>query len=170
MLICPPVSAEVVTEISQQVKNKTPGEIEALLAVAGKLRLAEEDPQGHWVQYLQKSEQLLQQASPASASLPKIPDVKWEDIGGLAHVREEIKDLIELPLKFPEIFRGVKRRGGILLYGPPGTGKTLLAKAVATECGLAFLSVKGPELLDMYIGESERNVRNVFAQVRRSSF
>lgn len=83
-------------------------------------------------------------------------------------MRREILDVIELPLKHPEVFTaGVKRRAGILLYGPPGTGKTLLAKAVATECGLAFLSVKGPELLDMYIGESERNVRAVFAQVKK---
>eukprot|EP00752_Nemacystus_decipiens_P017233 g15437.t1 len=94
-------------------------------------------------------------------------EVKWDDIGGLGSVKREILDVIELPLKHPEVFgRGVKRRAGILLYGPPGTGKTLLAKAVATECGLPFFSVKGPELLDMYVGESERNVREVFAQAR----
>jgi peroxin-6 len=109
----------------------------------------------------------LGKALPVAANVPKIPNVRWVDIGGLAHVREEIMDVIELPLKHPELFAsGVKRRAGILLYGPPGTGKTLLAKAVATECGLTFLSVKGPELLDMYVGESEKNVRAVFAQVR----
>eukprot|EP00903_Cladosiphon_okamuranus_P012041 g11306.t1 len=109
--------------------------------------------------------------SPPSSSMkmgcPKIPQVKWDDIGGLGSVKREILDVIELPLKHPEVFgKGVKRRAGILLYGPPGTGKTLLAKAVATECGLPFFSVKGPELLDMYVGESERNVREVFAQAR----
>jgi peroxin-6 len=101
---------------------------------------------------------------------PVIPSVKWEDVGGLSAVKYEIMDVIELPLKHPEIFTaGVKRRAGILLYGPPGTGKTLLAKAVATECGLAFFSVKGPELLDMYVGESERNVREIFAQARTAA-
>ncbi|CAM9856766.1 unnamed protein product, partial [Ectocarpus fasciculatus] len=111
------------------------------------------------------------QLPPPSSSMkmgcPKIPQVKWDDIGGLGSVKREILDVIELPLKHPEVFgKGVKRRAGILLYGPPGTGKTLLAKAVATECGLPFFSVKGPELLDMYVGESERNVREVFAQAR----
>jgi peroxin-6 len=113
------------------------------------------------------AEKALAACLPSGVAVPKIPNVHWDDIGGLAHVRCEILDVIELPLKHPEVFAsGVRRRAGLLLYGPPGTGKTLLAKAVATECGLAFLSVKGPELLDMYIGESERNVRAVFAQVR----
>ncbi|CAM9932401.1 unnamed protein product [Ectocarpus sp. 12 AP-2014] len=117
---------------------------------------------------LEKGEKRL---PPPSSSMkmgcPKIPQVKWDDIGGLGSVKREILDVIELPLKHPEVFgKGVKRRAGILLYGPPGTGKTLLAKAVATECGLPFFSVKGPELLDMYVGESERNVREVFAQAR----
>ena len=67
---------------------------------------------------------------------------------------------VELPLKHPELFAGgLRRRSGVLLYGPPGTGKTLLAKAVATCCSLAFLSVKGPELISMYVGESERQIR-----------
>ncbi|KAJ0389516.1 hypothetical protein P43SY_011586 [Pythium insidiosum] len=76
-------------------------------------------------------------------------------------------DVVQLPLKHPELFSsGVRQRSGILLYGPPGTGKTLLAKAIATECNMNFLSVKGPELLNMYIGESEKNVRQVFAKAR----
>lgn len=76
-------------------------------------------------------------------------------------------DTIQLPLEHPELFAGgMKKRSGILLYGPPGTGKTLLAKAVATEFTLNFLSVKGPELLNMYIGESEANVRKVFQRAR----
>jgi peroxin-6 len=74
-------------------------------------------------------------------------------------------DAIELPLKHPDLFHGT-RRSGILLYGPPGTGKTLVAKAVATECGLPFFSVKGPELLGSYVGESEANVRQIFASAR----
>lgn len=86
---------------------------------------------------------------------PRVPKVQWEDIGGLANLKKEIISRIELPLLNPEIFG----RSGIILFGPPGTGKTLLAKAVATECQLHFLSVKGPELLNMYVGQSEKNVR-----------
>ena len=82
-------------------------------------------------------------------------------------MRKEILDVVQLPLLRPELFPpGCPVRRAVLLYGPPGTGKTLVAKAVATECDMSFLSVKGPELLDMYVGESERNVREVFAQAR----
>ncbi|QPG76611.1 hypothetical protein FOA43_004003 [Brettanomyces nanus] len=98
---------------------------------------------------------------------PKIPDVKWEDIGGLENVKGEILDTIDMPLKHPELFGdGMKKRSGIMFYGPPGTGKTLLAKAIATNFALNFFSVKGPELLNMYIGESEANVRRVFQKAR----
>lgn len=100
---------------------------------------------------------------------PKIPNVLWDDIGGLEDVKASILDTVELPLKHPELFSGgLRRRSGVLLYGPPGTGKTLLAKAVATECAVNFLSVKGPELINMYVGESERQVREVFARARRA--
>jgi AAA+ superfamily predicted ATPase len=101
-------------------------------------------------------------------STPHIPTVQWNDVGGLVHVRNEIMDAIELPLKHPKLFPSSGGRSGILLYGPPGTGKTLIAKAVATECGLPFLSVKGPELLGSYVGESEANVRAIFAAARQS--
>lgn len=102
-----------------------------------------------------------------SIGAPKIPNVTWDDVGGLASVKSDILDTIQLPLEHPELFAdGLKKRSGILLYGPPGTGKTLLAKAVATSCSLNFFSVKGPELLNMYIGESEANVRRVFQRAR----
>lgn len=102
-----------------------------------------------------------------SIGAPKIPNVTWDDVGGLASVKNDILDTIQLPLEHPELFSdGLKKRSGILLYGPPGTGKTLLAKAVATSCSLNFFSVKGPELLNMYIGESEANVRRVFQKAR----
>lgn len=71
--------------------------------------------------------------------LPQIPDVRWEDVGGLAEAKQEVLDAIQLPLMHPDLFQGGLRRSGVLLYGPPGTGKTLLAKAVATECGVHFL-------------------------------
>ncbi|RBQ68880.1 hypothetical protein VDGD_03113 [Verticillium dahliae] len=98
---------------------------------------------------------------------PKIPNVTWDDVGGLQYVKDAVKETIQLPLERPELFaKGLKKRSGILFYGPPGTGKTLLAKAIATEYSLNFFSVKGPELLNMYIGESEANVRRVFQKAR----
>ncbi len=98
---------------------------------------------------------------------PKIPNVGWDDVGGLSHVKDTVMETIQLPLERPELFaKGMKKRSGILFYGPPGTGKTLLAKAIATEFSLNFFSVKGPELLNMYIGESEANVRRVFQRAR----
>lgn len=98
---------------------------------------------------------------------PKIPNVTWKDVGGLSHVKDAVMETIQLPLSRPELFaKGMKKRSGILFYGPPGTGKTLLAKAIATEFSLNFFSVKGPELLNMYIGESEANVRRVFQRAR----
>ncbi|XP_021740626.1 peroxisome biogenesis protein 6-like isoform X2 [Chenopodium quinoa] len=98
---------------------------------------------------------------------PKVPNVKWEDVGGLEDVKKAILDTVQLPLLHKDLFSsGLRKRSGVLLYGPPGTGKTLLAKAVATECSLNFLSVKGPELINMYIGESEKNVRDIFQKAR----
>ncbi|KAL8799941.1 MAG: hypothetical protein Q9182_005529 [Xanthomendoza sp. 2 TL-2023] len=98
---------------------------------------------------------------------PKIPNVSWSDVGGLENVKDAVMETIQLPLERPELFaKGMKKRSGILFYGPPGTGKTLLAKAIATEFSLNFFSVKGPELLNMYIGESEANVRRVFQRAR----
>ncbi|XP_033639604.1 peroxisome assembly factor 2-like [Asterias rubens] len=111
----------------------------------------------------------LQAAHADAIGAPKIPSVSWEDVGGLADVRSEILDTIQLPLQHPELFTAGLRRSGVLLYGPPGTGKTLLAKAVATECSLNFLSVKGPELINMYVGQSEENVREVFVRARSAS-
>lgn len=102
-----------------------------------------------------------------SIGAPKIPNVTWDDIGGMDQVKGEIMDTIDMPLKHPELFAsGMKKRSGVLFYGPPGTGKTLMAKAIASNFSLNFFSVKGPELLNMYIGESEANVRRVFQKAR----
>jgi ATPase family associated with various cellular activities (AAA) len=90
--------------------------------------------------------------------------VKWDDVGGLEDAKRDIVDLVQLSSPSSSLDHGGLRRVGVLLYGPPGTGKTLLAKAIAGECACSFISVKGPELLDMYVGESERNVRQVFSR------
>ncbi|CAL5226879.1 g9752 [Coccomyxa viridis] len=113
--------------------------------------------------------QNLRQRTAVAIGAPQVPNVQWEDVGGLEDVKASILETVDLPLRHPHLFsQGLRRRSGVLLYGPPGTGKTLLAKAVATECQLNFLSVKGPELINMYIGESERQVREVFARARRA--
>ncbi|XP_069578679.1 nuclear valosin-containing protein-like isoform X2 [Brachyistius frenatus] len=100
-----------------------------------------------------------------------VPDVSWEDVGALQDIREELTMAILAPVRSPEQFRalGLSAPSGVLLAGPPGCGKTLLAKAVANESGLNFISVKGPELLNMYVGESERAVRQVFQRGRNSA-
>ncbi|MFW5637700.1 MAG: CDC48 family AAA ATPase [Methanoculleus sp.] len=103
--------------------------------------------------------------------LVEIPDVKWEDVGGLEDVKAELAEAVEWPLKHPEIFDALETEPprGILLFGPPGTGKTLLAKAVANESESNFISVKGPELLSKWVGESERGVRQVFRKARQAA-
>uniref|UniRef100_A0A8B9H808 Peroxisomal ATPase PEX6 n=1 Tax=Astyanax mexicanus TaxID=7994 RepID=A0A8B9H808_ASTMX len=111
----------------------------------------------------------LQEAHSQAIGAPKIPSVRWQDVGGLQQVKKEILDTIQLPLEHPELLPLGLRRSGLLLYGPPGTGKTLLAKAVASECSLTFLSVKGPELINMYVGQSEENIREVFSKARAAA-
>ncbi len=101
----------------------------------------------------------------------EVPNVKWDDIGGLEKIKKELKETVEWPLKYPELFKHAKTSPpkGILLYGITGTGKTLLAKAVATESGVNFIPVKGPEIMSKWVGESEKGVREVFRKGRQSS-
>ncbi|CAB3255941.1 unnamed protein product [Arctia plantaginis] len=100
-----------------------------------------------------------------------VPDVTWDDVGSLSQVRKELQLAVLAPVKYPEQLRklGLGAPSGVLLCGPPGCGKTLLAKAVANEAGVNFISVKGPELLNMYVGESERAVRTCFRRARNSA-
>ena len=99
------------------------------------------------------------------------PNVHWEDIGGLEQVKQELREVVEWPMKYRKLFAHMKVKipKGILLYGPPGTGKTLLAKAVATESEANFISVKGPEFLSKWVGESEKAVREVFRKARQAA-
>jgi len=99
----------------------------------------------------------------------EIPNIRWKDIGGLEEVKSSLKEMVEWPLKHPKAFEriGIRPPSGILLYGPPGCGKTLMAKAVATEAGANFISVKGPEVLTMWVGESERKVREIFRRAKQ---
>jgi len=101
----------------------------------------------------------------------EVPNVSWEDIGGLEGVKKELQELVQYPVEHPEKFLkfGMTPSRGVLFYGPPGCGKTLLAKAIANECQANFISIKGPELLTMWFGESEANVRDVFDKARSAA-
>jgi len=103
--------------------------------------------------------------------LIKKPNVKWTDVAGLEEAKEKLRELVEFPLLRPDLYRaaGIKPSKGILLHGPPGTGKTLLAKAVANESNANFISVKGPELISKWVGESEKHVREIFKKANQVS-
>ncbi len=101
----------------------------------------------------------------------EVPSVRWEDVGGLNDIKQKLIEAVEWPLKYPEKFEkfGIKPPKGILLYGPPGCGKTLLAKAIATESEANFISVKGPEIFNKWVGESEKAIREIFRKARQAS-
>jgi len=101
----------------------------------------------------------------------EIPNVSWDDVGGLKNVKKNLTELIQWPIIYRDVMNkfGLEPSSGVLFYGPPGCGKTLMAKAIATECKANFISIKGPELLTMWYGESESNVRDIFSKARHAS-
>jgi transitional endoplasmic reticulum ATPase len=113
------------------------------------------------------------QCNPSSLreTVVEVPNIKWDDIGGLEDTKRSLQEMILYPIDHPEKFEkfGMTPSRGVLFYGPPGCGKTLLAKAVASECSANFVSIKGPELLTMWFGESEANVREVFDKARAAA-
>ncbi|XP_059481148.1 peroxisomal ATPase PEX6-like [Neocloeon triangulifer] len=161
---------EMVLLVREAVKSKIQGLVNELdLFIKGdykfeenrKARLGEKIDEQYWRTALENLKICSQEV------VANIPKVSWEDVGGLEEVRKEVLRTVSLPIKFPFLRKSGLKRSGILLYGPPGTGKTLVAKAVASECGLSFISVKGAELLSMYVGQSEENVRDVFLRARQ---
>merc|ERR1712070_1329652 len=115
----------------------------------------------------------LARSNPSSLreTVVEVPNITWDDIGGLEEVKRDLKELVQYPVEHPEKFEkfGMSPSKGVLFYGPPGCGKTLMAKAVANECQANFVSIKGPELLTMWFGESEANVRDVFEKARQAA-
>lgn len=153
------------------------GAMKTLRRMLPELKLEEEKLQPEFLNRLQVTmddfENALKDVMPSAMRevYLETPDVRWKDIGGLETVKKELQEAVEWPLKYPDLYTaiGYSMPKGILLYGPSGTGKTLLAKSVATESEANFISVRGPELLSKWVGESERGVREVFRRARQAS-
>jgi len=149
----------------------------ALRRILPKIKLEEKIIPSEVLEKLQVTkedfENALRMAEPSAMRevLIEIPDVHWEDVGGLENAKQELIEAVEWPLKYPDAFKriGIEPPHGILLYGPPGTGKTLLARAVATESDANFISIKGPQLLSKWVGESEKGVRETFRKAKMAA-
>ncbi|XP_053315446.1 peroxisome biogenesis factor 6 [Spea bombifrons] len=181
-----PLSRDVsISQLARRTAGFVLGDLCALLSNASRIAcarighscaLTEEDEEGLLAagfpvtsQDFEEALAQLQDSHSQAVGAPKVPCVRWQDVGGLHDVKRHLLDTVQLPLEHPELLSLGLRRSGVLLYGPPGSGKTLLAKAVATECAMTFLSVKGPELINMYVGQSEENVREVFTRARAAA-
>lgn len=166
---CQPMETQhpVATAIHEQ------GELQQLLWLLKRSESLSEEQLEHLCILMSDFQASLASVQPSAKreGFATVPDVTWDDVGALQDIREELTMAILAPVRNPEQFKalGLSAPAGLLLAGPPGCGKTLLAKAVANESGLNFISVKGPELLNMYVGESERAVRQVFQRGRNSA-
>jgi len=156
---------EIMPEIEFSAKGGSASGGENVYIPYDKLRKIEVNS-GHFREALKEVE-----PSALREVFSEIPNVKWEDVGGLENIKQTLREVIEWPLKYSEELGHVRLKPskGIMLYGLPGCGKTLLAKAVATELGVNFISIKGPELLSKYIGESEKGIREVFKKAKMAS-
>jgi len=149
----------------------------ALRRIRPELDLEEDEIDAETLERLEVSENDFKQAlkgiepSALREVFVEVPDVTWEDVGGLEDTKERLREAIQWPLEYPEVFEQMDMQAakGVLMYGPPGTGKTLLAKAIANESQSNFISIKGPELLNKYVGESEKGVREVFEKARSNA-
>ncbi len=125
----------------------------------------------HGVVKVIQSTEVMVKNEPVSESMVRIGDVHYEDIGGLKNEIQKIREMVELPIRYPELFErlGIEPPKGVLLYGPPGTGKTLLAKAVANESDANFIDISGPELVSKFVGESEERLRSIFDEAKEKA-
>lgn len=125
----------------------------------------------HGVVRVTKETEVVVKSEPVSESIVRIGEVHYEDIGGLKNEIEKVREMVELPIRYPELFErlGIEPPRGVLMYGPPGTGKTLLAKAVANESDAHFIYISGPELVSKFVGESEERLREIFKEAKEKA-
>uniref|UniRef100_A0A914Q8M9 AAA+ ATPase domain-containing protein n=1 Tax=Panagrolaimus davidi TaxID=227884 RepID=A0A914Q8M9_9BILA len=142
-------------------------ELDQLITASNKLQIISEQ-KIITTELIVKAVEIRNKSFSTAIGAPKIPTVKWSDVGGLEDVKKAISESLKANLKVNSNNSKLKR-SGIVLYGPPGCGKTLIAKAVANEFNITFLSVKGPELLNQYVGQSEQNLRMIFEKARLAS-
>ncbi|MEZ0394075.1 MAG: AAA family ATPase, partial [Desulfurococcaceae archaeon] len=137
----------------------------------GSLRLVVVSTQPAAHVYVTEDTRIEIRSEPVSRESLTLLRVTWEDIGDLEEAKQRIREIVELPMRHPELFKrlGIEPPKGILLYGPPGTGKTLLAKALANEIGAYFIAINGPEIMSKYYGESEQRLREIFEQAKKNA-
>ncbi|MBX0294304.1 CDC48 family AAA ATPase [Haloarcula nitratireducens] len=153
------------------------GAMNALRRIRPELDLEADEIDAEVLEKLEVTEQDLKEAkrgiepSALREVFVEVPDITWDSVGGLEDTKERLRETIQWPLEYTDVFESMDLEAakGVLLYGPPGTGKTLLAKAVANEAQSNFISVKGPELLNKFVGESEKGVREVFSKARENA-
>jgi transitional endoplasmic reticulum ATPase len=161
-------------DIAQLAKE---GAMNALRRIRPELDLESDEVDAETLERLEVSEDDLRRAlkgiepSALREVFVEVPDTTWADVGGLEETKERLRETIQWPLEYPQVFEEMDMQAakGVLMYGPPGTGKTLLAKAIANEAQSNFISIKGPELLNKYVGESEKGVREVFEKARSNA-
>ena len=169
------LSGQAVTKGQQVPFSLGLGPLSSMSGQKIPLKVADTDPDGTVVvtdsTEIEVSEKPAEQISGESAGAPEAPSVTYEDIGGLDDGLEQVREMVELPMRHPELFQqlGIEPPKGVLLHGPPGTGKTLMAKAVANEIDAYFTNISGPEIMSKYYGESEEQLREVFEEATENA-
>ncbi|KAI6653261.1 Spermatogenesis-associated protein 5-like isoform X2 [Oopsacas minuta] len=165
------ISVPNLTELSWRAHGYVAGDLKMVVreATLGMLRRFGNDLDEAKLEF-QDLQEGLKKVRPSAMRdvILEVPHVKWSDIGGMTDIIQKIRETVEWPLKHPEAFTrlGLRPPRGILLYGPPGCSKTMIARAIATESGLSFLAVKGPEIFSKWVGDSERAIRDIFSKAR----
>jgi len=169
-------SRDFVEYVKEELLNKplSRGEVIVIPTYMGHLTLTVVSTQPSQIVYVSQDTEVVVKETPVAPErvAPRgVPRVTWEDIGDLEEAKERIREIVELPMKHPELFKhlGIEPPKGILLYGPPGTGKTLLAKALANEIGAYFITINGPEIMSKFYGESEERLRQVFKEAEENA-
>ncbi|MDT7888491.1 MAG: CDC48 family AAA ATPase [Desulfurococcales archaeon] len=163
----------IAEHIKSEMLNKplARGEVILVPLYAGALRLAVISTSPSTAIYITERTEVVIKPEPVKEIAERIPRVTWEDIGDLEEAKARLREIVELPMRHPELFRhlGIEPPKGVLLYGPPGVGKTLLAKALANEVGAYFIAINGPEIMSKFYGESEQRLREIFEEARKNA-